>query len=292
MKRKELSITVEKTRLRLVGAQAILSDDASGGFDDYYNHPFIWLKFHPDGVEHEPDGDGYCYRCMVIWIKYQRHMVKVSYRYEESDPNGSRTETPVYGRMDTAKCWGHAYAGTIELSKMDRVNVGQTEVHLGRENKLRLKVSGLIGATISEYNLHAVAQDECEQGVLALEKLGVNVEWMYRAHGGRNGLVDSFDVRDRTHANARKRQEARKQARPEPVVFWTTAPESYDSGTTRTLERDRIQNQKGDNWRQVAIQPDEVEWHRGRYGSGLYECQEERPTADQIKQTPTVETAN
>ena len=276
MKRKELSISIDKTRFRLKEAQAILSDDN----EDSYNHPQITLRFRPEGVEND-------WNDVVVWLKYQRNMVKMAYAYGKEDESQlGLMSSPVYGYMDTAKCWGQSYAGRVQLDQTDEVEIGR-EFKLDRGNRLRLKLSGMIGKAISEYNLHAVTRDECERTVNALEKLGANVEWMYR------GIHrDAALVRDTLYANEKARTKAReRRVEADTVVLWTTAPESYDSGTTKTLEVSGLQNKKGDPWRKVAVSVGEVEWHRGRYGSGLYECQESAPEPFQIK-TAEVETAN
>ena len=46
-------------------------------------------------------------------------------------------------------------------------------------------------------------------------------------------------------------------------AFRTTAPKDYDSGST-------IELYEGGGERVVLIRSGEVEWHRGRYASGLY----------------------
>jgi hypothetical protein len=53
--------------------------------------------------------------------------------------------------------------------------------------------------------------------------------------------------------------------------WYTNAPECYDSFGTRTV-RVIGQDGRGRDVREVEIASEHVEWHRGRYASGLYWC--------------------
>lgn len=48
----------------------------------------------------------------------------------------------------------------------------------------------------------------------------------------------------------------------------TTAPESYDGFGTRTVELLPLQSHKGEQFRAVYIEPDNLDWQKGRNGSG------------------------
>lgn len=271
-KRKGFVVKVGGVVFTCIEAKVLLSDAASSS--GIFNHPRIWLAFRP--------GENYSeYNRVHVVLEFQRDSM-------ERGDYGSRPEEDraVVGRMDTAERWTVSYSGHVQMQDLERVRLGDGEVCLDNANRLRLKVSKLIGETGQEYNLYHVTLDECEMSALALEKLGAFVEWEYVQRGGSG--VTLGEAHDKLRANEKHRRAGEKEKREEAVRvetvdLWTTAPESYDSGTTVTIDNGSMLNKMGKPWRKVRVRADEEEWHHGRYGSGLYEHQRNAPEPHQIQ---------
>ncbi len=57
-------------------------------------------------------------------------------------------------------------------------------------------------------------------------------------------------------------------------LYTTTAPEDYDSASTITVYED-VHEDKAKHSRYVLVEVGMIDWHRGRYSSGLYRFEKE-----------------
>lgn len=71
----------------------------------------------------------------------------------------------------------------------------------------------------------------------------------------------------------------RAGARSKWTTRWTTAPEGYDSFQSVTVETSEWK--QGKTLRKVLIDPDYVNWHEARWGSGLYGSFREDPRIEE-----------
>lgn len=172
-------VTFKKLRYNLESARLIL-DDSRGEF----NHPLIVLKYVGD------EGKGLA--DIVVNIDYQRHEIPRRDGLCLYDNGAS-------GFMDTKRRWSAAYASHVRLAGLDQMDLSSRPFQLSHEVQFRIHIGRAIGKV---YEKITGVEDDCERTVLALEKLGVKVEKLYRRINGLPGTEVPLEKETDLGANA------------------------------------------------------------------------------------------
>ena len=170
-KSKQFKTRVGGKTWRMREATLYLNDWSQGGGYGGYNHPVISMEFAA------PDKD----------YPGEDTIVRVGISFQRNVPGGYGAKA-ITGLMDTAQSWCAAYGGHMELDRENtRLDLGRTIAKPSMADRLREKISILLDAAITDYNLRSVSDCQCEQVYLAIQALGGDVDQQYAMGNSENG---------------------------------------------------------------------------------------------------------